>query len=214
VARAVASVGAGTQQPILVNIHGVEVDIGGGIRFPGDRRLQRAVWHAGAPLRMLAAMLERRLIDTKAVDSLPLGGPSPCNADLVAAFLADALDVEEIARWIPPLSLINWRRPHRRVVDTSALFPDDGAFLLHALFRPLFHPSEIYIEGEVLFQEHLQPRAVTARRLLHLLRGEAWEEAARIAQDRYLAAGRATVALPSGLCRWRAPSGGSSDPYA
>lgn len=196
VARALASVGAGTEQPILVNIYGVEVDTRGAVRFPGDRRPQRAVWHTGSPLRVLAAVLERRLIDAKATDLLPLGGPCPCNAALVAAFLADTLDVEEIARWIPPLSLINWRRPHRRVVDTSGLLPSDGAFLLHALFRPLFHPSKISIEGDVLFPKPLQPRAVTVRRMLSLIRGQAWEEAVRLARDRYLAAGRATVALP------------------
>jgi len=199
VARAIASVGAGTDQPLQVNVYGVETNLKGNARFLGDQRPQRTVWYSGAPLSVLAAVLERRLIDAEAMAPLPLGGPCPCGADSVSAFLANTLDFEEIARWIPPLSLINWRRAYQTAASPLVSQPPDGAYLLHSLFRPLFHPPKIYVDGGVLFPEELQLRAVTTRRLLNLIRGEAWEEAIRMVRDRYLAVGRMTVAPPPGI---------------
>jgi len=199
IARAIASVGMGTEQPLQVNIYGVETDGRGSTLLLSDPRPQRVVWHSGAPLRVMADVLERRLIDTDAIASLPLDGSCFCEVNTVAAFLAGSLDFEEIVRWVPPLSLIRWREIREHSSNASVSAPQDGAYLLHALFRPLFHPLKIFINGSPLFPDNLHPRAVTARRLLNLIRAEAWEEAIRLARDRYLAAGRMIVTPPSGV---------------
>lgn len=65
VARAVASIGAGTKMPILVNIFGVEKVSKEQFRFP-EQRPQRAVWHTGDPKRAFAEVLQRRLVDASA----------------------------------------------------------------------------------------------------------------------------------------------------
>jgi CRISPR-associated protein Csx17 len=200
VARAIASVGAGTAMPILVNIYGVELDQRGAPRFDGDQRSQRAVWHSGAPTRTMADVLERRLVDVEPLEPLeplPLGGASPCPADLIAAFLAGIVDLDEVARWVPPLSLINWhhRQPRdREEPATGPSRPSDGAYLLQALFRPLFHPGPLRID-----EADLVPKPLVARRLCHLICQEDWEAAIELARDRYRAAGRLTVAPPPSI---------------
>lgn len=199
IARAIASVGMGTEQPLQVNIYGVETDGKGSTLLLSNPRRQRVVWYSGSPLRVIMDVLERRLIDTDTTACLPLGGPCFCEVNTVAAFVAGSLDFEEIARWIPPFSLIHWRGIRQRVDNASVSMPQDGAYLLHALFRPLFHSLNVFINGSLLFPDNMRPRAATARRLLNLIRAEAWEEAIRLARDRYLAAGRMTVTPPSGV---------------
>ncbi len=164
-----------------------------------DLRRQRVVWHSGAPLRVMADVLERRLIDTDAIASLPLDGSCFCEGNTVAAFLAGSLDFEEIVRWVPPLSLIRWREIREHSSNASVSAPQDGAYLLHALFRPLFHPHKVFINGSTLFPDNMRPRVAIARRLLNLIRAEAWDEAIRLARDRYLAAGRMTITPSLGI---------------
>ena len=201
-ARAMASIGAGTDMPIIVNIYGVEPDKRGNSVFSGEQRPQRVVWHNGQPLRVLADVLERRLVDTDAASPLPFAAARVCAAETFAAFVSRALDYDLIPRWVPPLSLIKWERWQANgqpTKDQAAQSSPNGTSLLHSLFRPLFYPSQLRIRNEKLFPDHLAPRAVTARRLLNLIRQESWDEAIQLARGRYLAAGRATVSPPSDI---------------
>jgi CRISPR-associated protein Csx17 len=201
VACAIASIGAGTDVPILCNIYGVELNKGTPT-FLGEQRPQRVVWHNGDVVRLLVDILERRLVDTDATAALPLTAHSFCRSDQVSAFLDGALDVDEIKRWIPPLALIDWSKwqPSLHPVQQSEPYARyDGSYLLHALFRPLFYPDMLQIDGNELFPAHLRPRPVIVRRLLNLIRQGEGEEAIQLARSRYLAAGYATVFPPCHL---------------
>lgn len=199
VARAIASTGAGTEMPILANVFGVEFDKQKRPILPKDHRPQRAIWHRGDVVRLFADVLERRLIDTDAESGVPLTARCSCSPDTVISFLSGALDFNEIGIWIRPLSLIDWSRWILPKVpeDASPHFARDGTYLLQALFRPLFSPYRLEIDGDELFPEHLRPRSTTARRLLNLIRQGEWTEAIQLARNHYLAAGRSIV-LPSG----------------
>jgi CRISPR-associated protein Csx17 len=199
VARAIASVGADTDMPLQVNVFGVEVE--NGTRFAKNGRPQRAVWNAGDPVRVLAEVVHRRLVDTPAEDDPRLGGRCTCPARMVSAFLNGVLDGEEVCRWVPALSLIDWRsgRPQAGTPHEDGALPAEGTYLLYCLFRPLFHPETIRVYGEKLFPDGLAPRTVTATRLLNLIRQGDWGEATALADSRYLAAGRSINAPPKGV---------------
>lgn len=202
IARAIASIGVETKMPLLVNIFGVELNKHGTPLFSGQSRPQRAIWHRGEIVRLFADVLERRLVDTDASVPLPLDALVFCSAATVSAFLSDALDLDQIARWIPPLSLIKWSGPQTKAECPAAREVDskpEGTFLLQALFRPLFYPYKVLIRGNELFPERLRPRAATAHRLLNLIRQGELSEAVQLAQNRYLAAGRSIVMPPYGL---------------
>lgn len=201
-ARAIASIGASTETPLIVNVYGVAPDKYGNPNFSGEQRPQRVVWHNGQPLRVLADVLERRLVDTDAAAPLPFAAARACAAETFAAFVSRAVDYDLIMRWIPPLSLIKWERQHadgQPTKDQTSQSSPNGTSLLLSLFRPLFYPSVLWIGNDRLFPKHLLPSAVTARRLLNLIRQESWDEAIQLARGRYVAAGRATVSTPSGI---------------
>ena len=71
IARAIASIGAGTDAPIISNIFGVTMDKYKELNFAGEQRPQRVVWHNGGLLTVLPALLQRRLIDAESKDELP-----------------------------------------------------------------------------------------------------------------------------------------------
>lgn len=206
IARAIASVGAGTNAPIIRNIFGVTFDKSKRLVFAGEQKPQRVVWHNGGLLTTLPALLQRRLIDAESKDELPrppLLATRKCPPEILAAFINKSpdLDDEVIGRWIPALSLVNWSRPSsptkeadRSLSEDSAM---DGAYLLQGLFRPLFCPFNPRLFGEKFFSPHLSPRAVTARRLLNLIRQSSWDEAIQLAQDRYLASGHDILTTPA-----------------
>lgn len=204
IARAIASIGAGTDAPIISNIFGVTFDRYKQLVFAGDQRPQRVVWHDGGLLRVLPALLQRRLIDAESKDELPrppLVATRKCPPEILAAFINKSLDYEMIGRWIPALSLVNWSRRSNHTTDAdtsqSESLTMDGAYLLQALFRPLFCSFNPRLFGEKFFPPHLSPRAVTARRLLNLIRQSSWDEAIQLAQSRYLASGHSVVTTPT-----------------
>jgi CRISPR-associated protein Csx17 len=141
-------------------------------------------------------------VDTDAALPIPLEAHRFCSAATISAFLSDAVDVETIGRWVPALSLIRWTKnqafTESMLIGQSDYVPDE-AFLLQALFRPLFYPRQLQIGGKELFPEHLRPRAATARRLLNLIRQGEMSEAVELARSRYLAAGRSIVLPPPDL---------------
>lgn len=213
-ARAIASVGwhfGRNSIPVQSNVFGVALTTRGKYwraLMPASRPAQ-AVWGPGDPLQVLLDVAERRLVDADGLSRSPFAGTQVCSAALVRRFLSDsvALDLEEVAKWIPPLSLIDWSRPARTHVARSSLDEivciDDGTVILHALLRPLFHvdrEQNVYVEGDTpLFGPDQLPKANLLRRLFHLLRFGALDEAVQILRDRYLAVGRAIVMPPEGI---------------
>ncbi len=85
-ARAIASIGAGTDALFLVNINGVEIDKTGNISFRSERKPHRAVWHNGRLIHVLADIMERRLVDTDAKSSLPLMASHTCSREILSGF--------------------------------------------------------------------------------------------------------------------------------
>lgn len=210
IAQAIASIGAVTDAPsarksealpIISNIFGVKLDRYMKPVFDGEQRPQRVVWHNGELLTVLPALLQRRLIDAESEDGPPTIATRKCPPKILAAFINKSLNYEVIGRWIPALSLVNWSR--RAVPATEVDKSEgesltmDGAYLLQALFRPLFCPFNPNLFGEKFFPPHLSPRAVTARRLLNHIRQSSWDEAIQLAQNRYLASRHNIVATPA-----------------
>ena len=223
IARAIASVGwyAGrTPIPLLANVFGVSVTFRQDIfrtSLPKTRTAQ-AVWGPGDPLQNLLNLAQRRLTDAedlpkdaKGLSSTPFAGTCVCSANLIQQFLASnaLVDLDQIARWIPPLSLINWSRWSRiasTVPDLESNQPRyvaDGTGMLHALIRPLFHcdpKRNVYLDdGTPLFQPEQMPKPNLLRRLFNLLRFGELDEAVKVLRDRYLAVGRSIVMPPEGL---------------
>lgn len=199
IAQGIASIGASSDYPLLMNVFGIERQRHGHFAFPKSRP-QRAVWHHGNPIHLFADVLHRRLIDMQPMDNVPLNASCPCPASMVRQFLAADLDDELLSRWIPALALIDWsqNRDNWRMRDEPEEVPSpDGATLQQALFRPFFHPRKIWIDRDIaLFPEERRPHAGLARRLFHLLRYGQLDEAIQVARHAYLAAGRSIVVPP------------------
>jgi CRISPR-associated protein Csx17 len=214
IARAIASIGwhfGHDAIPVQSNVFGVTLLARGKewrAILPKIRPAQ-SVWGPGNALQMLLDVAQRRLTDAEGLPRAPFAGTQPCSAALVQQLLNDGgdLDVEEIAKWIPPLSLIDWSNPPRQPVGDDALDKlqrlDDGTSMLHALVRPLFHVDrerKFEMEpGTPLFRPDQLPKANLLRRLFHLLRFGQIDEAVQVLRDRYLAVGRAIVMPPDGL---------------
>jgi len=203
IACAIASIGADNETSILVNVFGVELSRTKTPLFSGERRPQRAIWHNGDVVRLLADVLERRLVDTDATSPIPLEARRYCSPSTINAFLSGLVDIELIGRWVPALSLIRWVKhqvPSEQIpVNESDHVPDE-AFLLQSLFRPLFYPYKLQVKnGKELFPNHVRPRAATARRLFNLIRQGEISEAVELARSRYLAAGRSIISPPDNL---------------
>jgi CRISPR-associated protein Csx17 len=202
IARAIATIGCRSEMPLLVNVFGLELSKNKTPVFSGESRPQRAIWHNGEVVSLLADLLERRLVDTDAALPLPLNACRFSSAPSIGSFLSNAVDTDMIGRWVPALSLIRWSKDQVTSQETSIgefHHCADATFLLQALFRPLFYPRELYIGSEELFPDRLRPRAAMARRLLNLIRQGELGEAVQLAKDRYLAAGRSIVLPPSDI---------------
>jgi len=217
-ARAIASVGwpydtKSGNLPLLANVFGVEVNPNRrnvSVRFPKARTAQ-AVWGDGAPLQVLLDIAHRRLIDAEMPTSKPIAAACVCSANAVHRLLRGdgSVDLDEVIRWVPALSLIDWSRspPLRSVRELSAesFIEVDGTILMQALVRPLFHGRNLKIlndatrKSEPLFPRKLEPKAGLLRRVFNLLRFNALDEVIQVLRDRYLAAGRAIVIPPLGF---------------
>jgi len=214
VARAIASIGWHNDRdaiPLLENVFGVTLSVRGRTwrsKMPKTRTAQ-AVWASGDPLQNLLNLAQRRLMDAEGLPRTPFAGTCSCSGAIIQQFLSidGGLDPQEIAKWIPPLSLIDWSSSSR---ETNRLSPSvqtrpsaEGTALLHALVRPLFHVDEntsFELEpGEPLFRSDQLPKANLLRCLFHLLRFGSIDEAVQVLRDRYLAVGRAIVMPPGEL---------------
>ena len=118
-ARAIASIGwpfdaKNGDLPVLANIFGVEVTAkrrSVGVHFPKARTSQ-VVWGNGMPLQLLLDVAHRRLIDADKPTAKPFAAACVCPADTVHRLLRNdgSIDLEEVIRWVPALSLIDWSR--------------------------------------------------------------------------------------------------------
>jgi CRISPR-associated protein Csx17 len=160
---------------------------------------------------LLLDIAHRRLIDAEKPTSKPFAAACFCSADAVHRLLRGdgSIELEEVIRWVPALSLIDWSRSPRlgnaRDHSAESSVELDGTILLQALARPLFHGRKLTVrsnemrEPEPLFPQKLEPTAAIQRRIFNLLRFKSIDEAIQVLRDRYLAAGRAIVIPPSGF---------------
>ncbi|MEW6365726.1 MAG: type I-U CRISPR-associated protein Csx17 [Acidobacteriota bacterium] len=198
-ARSIASIGARSDAPMLVNVYGVQVKDSRYIHFPQSRP-QRAVWHSGQPLRALFDVIHRRLLDAAVTDVVPLDATCPCPASLVYAFLDrdEQIQVDRVCAWIPALSLLDWSRSGPGMPSGVMRSPPaDGTHLLHSLFKPFFHPRAVQVLGRST--RNCQPRAGLSRSLLHLIQYGHLEEAFQLVRNWYLAVGSDIVLPPPDL---------------
>jgi len=216
IACAIASVGWNADPasiPLGANIFGATLRRGGRewrATFPKSRPAQ-AVWGPGDPIQMLLDVAQRRLIDAGELPSTPFAGSWGCSVALIQMFLAvgGIIDLEEVAKWIPPLALIDWSRSVGTVGGASdngttrIRYSADGTAMLHALVRPLFHcdrERRVRLRNaEPLFRDDQLPKPNLLRRLFHLLRFNELDEAFQVVRDRYLAVGHAIVMPPDGV---------------
>lgn len=203
-ARAITSVGGGTDSPLLVNVFGVEVR-----RFNASSKLifsesrpQRAVWCNGDPIEVLVGVVHRRLVDALESDPESLTGTHPCRAAVLDRLLngEPSFDLELVAKWVSPLALMNWARgpiqPTPRWANKTE--PLSGMALLDGLIRPIFQPQAA---GRRLFPDvplDQLPKAALARRVFHLLVQDAIGDAVQLVRNHYVALRRPTVSpLPN-----------------
>lgn len=214
-AAAIASVGAGSANPLLVNVFGVDVRV----KKHGERKLtfrvrfsaarpQRVVWSTGEPIRVLIDVASRRLVDAGQSDAMLSGGAYRCRARIVDRLLSGdpTFDLDLAAKWIPALSLIDWHNAfirHYRGEPTVEPPVPDGVSLLDGLFRPLFQPAKITVQKRPLFENEKgndrRPTSAFARRLFNLIRQQSVDQAVELAQSRYIAVQCPTINLPTSL---------------
>jgi CRISPR-associated protein Csx17 len=191
IASSIASLGSKSNSPLLVNIFGVEITANGTTYLPKDRPA-RAIWSQGPLVDQLIKILTRRLIDTNNEDPWPLEGSYPATGDLVGEFLNEALDDEMITRWLPALSLLDWRKPLTQNKHNGEGV-EDGTQLLDGFFRPLLTSGLIWERTE----RAIEPSSSFALHLVNLLQQDDLENAVELATSQIQALGRITSARPN-----------------
>ena len=186
IACSIASIGGGTNNPILVNIFGVEIKTYP--YFPKNRP-PTAVWHDGELNSVLMKIFYRRIINEKPNDPWPLEATYPIDTSSIVQYLNGKLDEDEITRWIPALSLLNWRKDSiAKVSDTK---PSDGVGMADAFFRPLITSGLSWKDCETE-----RPSSNFCLKLINLLQQGEPDIAIDFAVSRYHALGRIPCALP------------------
>jgi CRISPR-associated protein Csx17 len=217
IASSIASLGwfcNAASSPFASNVFGVKISSRQNVWRASfsESRTAQVVWDASQAKQSFLNVAQRRLIDA-AGDSLnaPFAGTSPCAYSLIQQFITadETIGTDAIAKWIPALSLINWSNGKRSSSGSSdnqsstVRFASDGASMLHALVRPLFHCDKnrnVQLdEGKPLFCVDQLPKANLQRRLFNLLRFGQLDELLQVVRDRYLAIGRSIVMPPKGL---------------
>jgi CRISPR-associated protein Csx17 len=192
-ARAIASIGAGSGYPVMLNLFGIELDRRRKLSFTKGDRPPRVVWNDGEPLRVFGQLLSRRLLDSEAGEPLPLGGTCLASIAAVARLLnGDDLNLDQMAEWVLALSLIDWKTTRPKVCHDD--LPFAGDLLLLGLFRPIFHEKPHRLFDWL----PKQPKPALVRRILNLIQFGNLEEAIQAAKSYYQAAGRSVVNMSSG----------------
>jgi CRISPR-associated protein Csx17 len=146
------------------------------------------VWHSGDPVRALADVLERRLLDADKLNVQsrkrpPLFGLAPCSEPAVDRFCSGQIDAEAIASLVPAFSLVHWTRKPEPEVKLLGASP---AFLLQAFLRPLLTPYNLRL---AYGSDTLEPDVTRARAIVRLVRAQAWQQAFDIAERAYRTCG-------------------------
>jgi CRISPR-associated protein Csx17 len=184
VARAIASLGP--------DVYGLRHNIFGLERVPSPRsesfkdpRPASTVWHDGDPVRLLADVLERRLIDSNPEIGVPLRGRQFCSRLALESFVRGEIDMNIVAGLLPSFSLITWLRTEREdaQLTVTAASPE---LLLQAFFRPLITSSIVRLQKNA---DEIEPDALRARSLVKMIRGEMWPQAIALAARVYHSCG-------------------------
>ncbi len=197
-ACSIASVGAGTDHPLLVNTFGVAIDRRS-VMFTKGERPPRVVWNEGHPVRVLVQLASRRLVDAEKLALRPsggldpdyFGGPLPTSMQSILRFLTGELDFDLLARWIPALSLMDWSR--QAAHDQYAVPSLTGEAAIYALFRPIFHPRLNSLLDWLPSEPEVNGKPAIARRITTLLQAGDLESAIAAATTFYRSMGRSVV---------------------
>lgn len=144
-AAALGSVGAGTQMPIRTNLEPVELQRDRLVRRP----TRSQAWGSGSPVRDLAALLQRRLLDAAMADEPPaalaMARPAPLRD--VDALLRGHVDLHRMAGLMVGLSLVRWGRPpadeHPMLSEVPPSLPR-----AYALLKLCFLPFDFDLGGQ------------------------------------------------------------------
>lgn len=177
-------------------------------RFGVERRGARFVhperspaqwsWAPGPLARVLASVLERRILDWEAAarreqKESPGRCQIPAMLDDVNAWLESTLDETLLRQWISRLALFDWSEAPRGVNDALALrgdepIPVSGALALFGLLQPLFDLRPVHARDasrKLLDRESDARTPAAARRLASLVRTGPIDAAVRFARSRY-----------------------------
>ncbi len=164
-----------------------------------DTRPASVVWHDGDPIRLLADVLERRLIDAESIDGRipvpPLRGRQFCSAEAFDTFARGELDPGSVTVLLPALSLIDWRRTEEREIGKE-LPTVSLEFLVQGYFRPLFSARLIRLRKGA---DAIVPDALRALSLMKMIRGGMWRQAFALAERAYLSCGIGTMRPPENI---------------
>lgn len=158
IARAVASI-VGQQkqrsgeyskvQPLLGSILPLKLGKNGWYLPADNDRSNQAVWSGADLCRDLAAVLQRRYMDSAKDDYPALQSVFPARLESVLAFLNNDLDDHKIARWIEALSLIGWQFEKQKETTESTALPDKSG---HAIPLP-YAALRTLLDAELAYQE-------------------------------------------------------------
>lgn len=164
-----------------------------------ERPPARWVWGPGGLVRVLAAVLSRRLLDQHSSRDLapPGRAPLPATTAQVSQWLAGEVDESLFSKWLSRLALFDWRTVpqevraliHREVQAPRA----DGELALLGLVQPLVDQRSLVVRNlspnDLLTGETGARTTEAARSLVTLIRSGNLDAATRLASSRYAMAG-------------------------
>ncbi len=163
-----------------------------------DPRPASVVWHDGDPIRLLADVLERRLIDAEPTDGRapvpPLRGRQFCSPEVLNMFARGEIDTDKITSLLPSFSLIDWRKAEEE--QMAQLPPASPEFLLQGYFRPLIMARLIRLRKGA---DLINPDAMRARTLVKSIRAGMWQQAFAVAERVYRSCGIDVVRPPENI---------------
>jgi CRISPR-associated protein Csx17 len=181
------------------NIFGLNRASEGQKELFADPRPASAIWHDGDPVRLLADVLERRLIDAEPTEGRaplpPLRCRQFCSPETLDRFAKGELDPGAVTDLLPAVSLIDWRRAEERQM-AKELPPASPEFLVQGYFRPLFMTRLIRLRKGA---DAIAPDALRALSLVKMIRGGMWRQAFALAERVYLSSGIGVVRPPEDI---------------
>ncbi len=206
IARSVAGLGrpfvradeGQSQYSLRHNVFGLTRGMAGLPERFAEPRPAATVWHDGDAVRLLADILERRLVDAEGqvgnsrLAVPPLHGTRLCRASALNQFAMGMVDPSAVTGLLPSLSLLRWKRVEEPVEDFETLAPS-SEFLLQGYFRPLVLAKPIRLAGGT---DVVEPDAMRARALVKMIRGGMWQQAFDLAERVYRSCGMGVVRAP------------------